>query len=125
MKIQFIGAIDDVTGSMSLISNSQGKILIDCGMYQGGADVVKKNKKSLPFKASEIDAIILTHAHYDHSGFIPKLIKDGFRGSIYSTRPTMKLARIIMLDSAKLLQNEKNPLHSLYEVEDVVKAHLF
>lgn len=125
MKIQFIGAIDDVTGSMSLISNSKGKILIDCGMYQGEADAVKKNKRPLPFKASEIDAIILTHAHYDHSGFIPKLIKDGFRGSIYSTRPTMKLARIIMLDSAKLLQHENNPLHGVYELEDAVKASSF
>jgi len=125
MKIQFIGAIDDVTGSMSLITNSKGKILIDCGMYQGENDVVKKNKRSLPFKANEIDAIILTHAHYDHSGLIPKLIKDGFRGSIYSTRPTMKLAQIIMLDSAKLLDNEKNPLHGIYEVEDAVKASSF
>lgn len=125
MEIQFIGAIDDVTGSMSLISNSKGKILIDCGMYQGERDVVKKNMTPLPFDAKEIDAIILTHAHLDHSGFIPKLVKDGFRGSIFSTRPTMKLAKIIILDSAKLLQDEKNPLYSLYEVEDAVKATSF
>lgn len=125
MKIQFIGAIDDVTGSMSLVSNSEGKILIDCGMFQGDADAVKKNKRSLPFKGSEIDAIILTHAHYDHSGFIPKLIKDGFRGRIYSTRPTMKLAQIIMLDSAKLLNDENNPLHGIYGLEDAVKASSF
>lgn len=125
MEIQFLGAIDDVTGSMSLLSNSHGKILIDCGMFQGEADAVKKNICDFPFHPSEIKAIILTHAHLDHSGLIPKLIKEGFRGDIYCTRPTMKLAKLIMQDSAKILHHDDNPLSSLYSLEDAVKATSF
>ena len=96
MELQFIGATVDVTGSMTLLRNSQGQILIDSGLYQGLDEVVKRNKTPLPFKIEEIDAIIITHAHLDHSGFIPRLVNLGFRGVIYCTKPTMKLARIIM-----------------------------
>ncbi|MEA9357844.1 MBL fold metallo-hydrolase [Bacteriovorax sp. PP10] len=125
MEIEFLGAIEGVTGSMTLLSVPEGKLLIDCGMFQGEEENIKKNISPLHFNSKDIDAIILTHAHLDHSGFIPRLIKEGFRGSIYSTKPTMKLAQIIMLDSAKLIGHENNPLHSMYDLEDAVKASSF
>lgn len=126
MNIHFIGATADVTGSMTIVSNNQGMILVDCGLYQGTSDIVKKNREPLPFNPKEIQAIVLTHAHLDHSGFIPRLVKLGFRGDIFCTRATMKLAKIIMLDSAKILEkNEKHLLHSFYALEDVMTATSF
>jgi metallo-beta-lactamase family protein len=123
MKIQFIGATEDVTGSMTLIECAEGKILIDCGLYQGTDDIVKKNLRPLPFNPKEIDAIILTHAHLDHSGHIPRLVKLGFRGHIYATKPTLKLARLIMNDSAGILEKSENHiLSSFYEMENVMTA---
>ncbi|MBC7537462.1 MAG: MBL fold metallo-hydrolase [Bacteriovorax sp.] len=123
MKIKFIGATEDVTGSMTLLECPAGKILIDCGLYQGTDDVVKKNLRPLPFDPKEIVAIILTHAHLDHSGHIPRLVKLGFRGTIYCTKPTLKLARLIMTDSAHILEKAENHiLKSFYEMEDVMIA---
>lgn len=123
MKLQFIGAIDDVTGSMTLLECSEGKILIDCGLFQGTNDIVKFNLRPLPFNPKEIKAIILTHAHLDHSGFIPRLVRLGFRGNIYATKATLKLAHLIMLDSAEILEkNENYLLTSFYSMEDVTIA---
>lgn len=123
MEMQFVGATEDVTGSMTLLTNSHGKMLIDCGLYQGVAEVVKKNLVPLPFDPRDIKAIVLTHAHLDHSGFIPRLIKNGFRGEIFCTKETMKLARIIMADSAKIMEkNEDHLLHNFYATEDVAVA---
>lgn len=124
MKIDFWGATDEVTGSMTLLTFDTGKVLIDCGLTQGSEDTVKKNFLKLPFEASEIDAVILTHAHLDHSGFIPKLVKDGFRGEIICTPATMKLAKIIMSDSARLQENadEEQIRQPLYTTVDVTVA---
>lgn len=123
MKLKFIGATEDVTGSMTLLECTEGKMLIDCGLYQGTNDIVKKNLRPLPFDPKEIVAIILTHAHLDHSGRIPRMVKLGFRGNIYATKPTLKLARLIMEDSAKIMEkNEHHILHSFYEMEDVMLA---
>lgn len=122
-NLHFIGATFDVTGSMTIVENSQGKILIDSGLFQGVEEVVKRNLSPLPFNPKEISAIVLTHAHLDHCGFIPRLIKLGFRGAIYCTKPTMKLARIIMSDSARIMEdNEHHPLHSFYSMEEVAIA---
>ena len=123
MKVKFLGAFDEVTGSMSLLENSQGKILIDCGLYQGTSEIVKKNLRPLPFDPKEIAAIILTHAHLDHCGFIPRLVKLGFRGKIFATKPTLKLAHIIMNDSAQIIEKYENHiLKNFYEMEDVTIA---
>ena len=120
MNIKFLGAIEDVTGSMILLEFSKRKILIDCGLYQGTNEVVKKNLRSLPFNPKEITDVILTHAHLDHSGFIPRLVKLGFRGNIYATQTTLKLARIIMNDSAHIIEkSEHHILKSFYEMQDV------
>ena len=121
MQISFLGATDEVTGSMTLIETAEGKILIDSGLYQGEQPTVSKNFRSLPFDPKTISALILTHAHLDHSGHIPRLIKLGFRGKIFCTRPTAKLARIIMADSARLMEKSENPsLNHFYATEDVV-----
>lgn len=127
MELKFVGATDDVTGSMTILQCAKGKILIDSGLYQGIDEIVKKNLRPLPFNPKEIIAVILTHAHLDHSGFIPRLVKLGFRGTIYGTKPTLKLARLIMGDSAQILEkSEKHILKSFYEMEDVrVATSLF
>lgn len=116
MKIHFWGSTDDVTGSMTFLDLPEGKILIDCGMAQGTPEVEKINDLPLPFPPNEIAAVLLTHAHLDHSGFLPRLVKKGFKGTIYCTPPTAKLIRIILLDSAKL--NEEG----FYEEEDVTQT---
>lgn len=126
MKLSFIGAVHDVTGSMTLIQTNEGKFLVDAGLYQGLAETTKRNLNDLPFNPKEIDAIFLTHAHLDHCGFIPRLTKLGFRGSVFCTSPTMKLANIIMRDSAHILEETKNHLlQNFYSPEDAAMVSSF
>ena len=106
MDIQFLGAAKMVTGSNYLITTDSYKILIDCGMFQGNEEKEKMNFMDFPYDAEEIDYLILTHAHIDHSGRIPKLIKDGFRGKIICTKPTADLCEIMLLDSAKIQESD-------------------
>lgn len=116
MKIEFIGATDEVTGSMTLVELPEGKILIDCGLHQGLSETIEKNKQPLPFPAEVIKAVFLTHAHLDHSGYLPKLVKSGFRGNIFCTVGTQKLAQIILKDSANIHDEISD---QLYNSEDV------
>lgn len=83
MNIKFIGATGTVTGSKYLVSTNSQKILVDCGLFQGLKQLRLKNWAPLPFKATEIKFILLTHAHIDHTGYVPLLVKQGFRGKIY------------------------------------------
>ena len=103
MKITFHGAARNVTGSKHLITLTNGKkILLDCGLFQGmGAETDQLNS-NFGFNAGEIDVLVLSHAHIDHSGLIPKLIAQGFSGVIYGTEATKELSRILLLDSAKI-----------------------
>ena len=103
MKVQFIGATHEVTGSCTLLEVGGRRYLIDCGMEQG-IDVFEN--VPLPVAAGEIEAVFLTHAHIDHSGMLPKLYKDGFRGSIYATRETSNLCNIMLRDSAHIQESE-------------------
>ena len=103
MKITFIGATHEVTGSCTLLEVCSRKYLVDCGMEQG-IDVFEN--VSIPVPASSIDAVFLTHAHIDHSGMLPKLYKDGFRGSIYTTETTANLCAIMLRDSAHIQESE-------------------
>lgn len=103
MKIQFIGAAQEVTGSCTLLEVNDRYYLVDCGMEQG-IDVFQN--VALPVPAGRIDAVFLTHAHIDHSGMLPRLFKDGFRGIIYSTHATAKLADIMLQDSAHIQMSE-------------------
>jgi len=102
LQIQLFGAAKEVTGSCySLVTNNE-KILVDCGMFQGNKDAVRKNYEDFDFDPKKYDALLLTHAHLDHCGRIPKLIKYGFKGKIYCTDATKELAFIIMMDAAKI-----------------------
>ncbi len=101
IRITPCGAARGVTGSCHLIEAKGLKILIDCGMFQGAEE--PKNREPFPFDPKKIDFLILTHAHVDHCGRIPLLVKEGFRGKILCTRPTTQIARIMLLDSAKVM----------------------
>jgi metallo-beta-lactamase family protein len=112
--IQFLGAAGTVTGSKHLINTGDPsgrsglQVLIDCGLFQGPKDWRERNWRDTPVPAKEIDAVILTHAHLDHCGWIPRLVKEGFRGPIYATPPTIDLCGIILPDSGHLQEEDAN-----------------
>lgn len=106
MKIIFHGAVGGVTGSKHIISIGDNKILLECGLHQGFWKTAYKLNKKLPFEASEIDVVILSHAHVDHSGLLPKLVKEGFKGKIYTTEGTAELLEPLLLDSAHVQQED-------------------
>ncbi len=106
MQLSFLGAAQMVTGSNYLITTKNHNIIIDCGMFQGNKETEKMNFRELPYDPTSIDIMILTHAHIDHSGRIPKLVKDGFRGRILSTKATYDLCGIMLLDSAKIQESD-------------------
>ncbi|MEX0812870.1 MAG: MBL fold metallo-hydrolase [Chitinophagales bacterium] len=129
IDIVFYGAAGTVTGSKILLSFRGKKILIDCGLFQGLKHLRDKNWQDLPINAFEIDEVILTHAHLDHSGYLPRLVKQGFKGPIHATPPTIELAQIILLDSAKIQEEEAADANErgyskhtkalpLYDIED-------
>ena len=130
MKIQFWGAAKNVTGSMHLLTVNGKKILLECGLYQGRRKEAFERNRELPFDASGIDAMILSHSHIDHSGNIPQLVKSGFTGNIYCTHATQDLANVMLRDSAHIQEkdaefmNRKNdrkglpPVEPLYTMED-------
>jgi metallo-beta-lactamase family protein len=129
-SIKFIGATRTVTGSCYLLKVNGYKILIDCGMYQG-MDVEYQNYLDFPFDPKEINFVVLTHAHLDHCGLIPKLFREGFQGKVYLTFQTAELAKIILSDSAKLQEikqtSERDPdilasTELLYSKENVFSA---
>ena len=106
MKLKFCGATRTVTGSCFYIDTGEFKCLVDCGAFQGGDELERLNYEPFPFDPASLDAVFLTHAHYDHCGRIPILVKQGFRGRIIGTQPTRDLARIVLLDAAKLQKEE-------------------
>jgi metallo-beta-lactamase family protein len=140
--IQFLGAAGTVTGSKHLINterDSGGKrgfqVLIDCGMFQGQKEWRSRNWQTMPIPSEEIDAVILTHAHLDHSGWIPRLVKEGFRGPIYATPSTIDLCGILLPDSGHLQEEDADfytrhkkskhspalPLYTLEEAQDCLQ----
>ncbi len=106
MQIQFLGATGTVTGSKYLVSAGAKKILIDCGLFQGFKQLRLRNWAQLPVDPRAIDAVILTHAHIDHSGYLPLLVKNGFRGKIFCSRATRDLCEILLPDSGHLQEEE-------------------
>ncbi|MPV85653.1 MBL fold metallo-hydrolase RNA specificity domain-containing protein [Ostreibacterium oceani] len=130
MKIEFYGAASGtVTGSCHILHVGQHKILLDCGLIQGSRQAFEQNREPFPFEPSAIDAVILSHAHIDHSGRLPRLVKEGYHGTIHTHNATVDLCEILFKDSAKLAQydaeryNKKNkgkrPLYPLYDLSDV------
>jgi metallo-beta-lactamase family protein len=120
MKITFIGATNGVTGSKTLLEINGESILIDSGLYQEGEDVSYLNHEVLPFDVKNISAVVITHAHLDHTGLLPVLFKNGYRGPIYLTEATSKLAHIIIADSAKIMEDQDKPLYSVDDATHVV-----
>ncbi|HCB50249.1 MAG TPA: MBL fold metallo-hydrolase, partial [Chloroflexi bacterium] len=134
MQIEFHGAVRTVTGSQHLISANGCKILLDCGLYQGSRKQTYERNQHLPYNAAKVDVLILSHAHIDHSGNVPNLVKSGFQGDIVCTYATRDLCSIMLRDSAKIQQYDidylnkkrrKEGLHLLepyYTMEDVVES---
>jgi len=118
MKISFLGAARTVTGSCFLLETSKRKILIDCGMYQGQAKETALNNESFAFNPAQIDCVLLTHAHIDHSGRIPKLYVDGFKGEIITTKATAELCGIMLPDSGHIQEVEVEWLNKKRERAD-------
>src|ERR1700687_5744607 len=135
MTIAFHGAARTVTGSKHLLTLKNGKkYLLDCGMFQGMGDETDELNRDFGFTSSEIDYLILSHAHVDHCGLIPKLVKEGFGGKIFATDATKALSAVLMADSAGIQENDlkfenktravqgRPYLQPLYTTEDAVKA---
>ena len=133
MKLTFLGGAGTVTGSKILLEVNYKKILIDCGLFQGLKELRLKNWETLPINHNELDLVLLTHAHLDHSGYIPLLIKNGYKGKIYCTKATKDLTEIILLDSGKIQEEDAkranihaytkhSPAEALYGVNDAKKA---
>ena len=100
MRLEFLGAAHTVTGSCYLLETNDRKYLIDCGMFQGSTRVRELNYEEFPFAPGQVECVLLTHAHIDHCGLLPKLCKEGFSGKVYATKVTCELARIMLPDSA-------------------------
>lgn len=134
MRLQFLGAARTVTGSCFLLETASKKILIDCGMFQGSKSVRALNYRDFSFEPPSVDCVLLTHAHADHCGLIPKLCKQGFKGTVYATKVTCELAEIMLPDSAHIQEYDaevanrkgqragRNPVEPLYTVDDAYRA---
>src|SRR3989344_5840304 len=125
MKISFYGAAEEVTGSCFLLETKSRKILVDCGMFQGSDFNEAKNSDDFLFDQKSLDAVLVTHAHLDHIGRIPKLVQEGYNGPIYMTKATVELALLIWEDAYKIMEynNKKFQAPILYSEEDINKAH--
>jgi metallo-beta-lactamase family protein len=132
MKIQFMGAVREVTGSMHIFTVGGKRILLDCGFFQGKRDEANRLNRELPFDASTIDVMVLSHAHIDHTGSIPSLVKKGFAGVIYTTFATRDLCAVMLMDSAYIQvkdaeffnkqaakRGEKDRIAPIYDEADV------
>jgi len=134
IEVEFLGATGEVTGSCHLITVGRYKVLLDCGLVQGRAKDEERNRLAFPFDPASIDVVVLSHAHIDHSGRLPMLVKAGFRGTIFTHRASRDLCRIMLKDSAFLYQkdveweNRKRarkglkPVEAMYTVDDAAIA---
>jgi metallo-beta-lactamase family protein len=135
VNVRFLGAAQEVTGSMHLVETPAGKILIDCGLFQGRRDQARERNRNLPREAVAADTVILTHAHIDHSGNLPSLVKRGMKGVIWATTATRDLCAVMLRDSARIQEGDAKflnkkfaddpdfkPVEPLYDEEDAIKA---
>ncbi|WP_299759541.1 MBL fold metallo-hydrolase [uncultured Pontibacter sp.] len=130
VRMQFLGGAGTVTGSKILIKTNKHQVLIDCGLFQGLKQLRQQNWETLPLEVNQIDAIILTHGHLDHCGYLPVLVRNGFKGPIYATPPTRDITEVILRDSAQIQEEEAmlaneggyskhDPAKPLYDKNDV------
>jgi len=134
MKITFHGAAQTVTGSQHLLEVNGHRILLECGLYQGRRKEAFKRNRAFPFDPLKVDAVLLSHAHIDHSGNLPHLIKKGYRGPIYATDATAHLANIMLIDSGHIHESDAEylnkkrvrqgdpPVEPLYTIEDATRV---
>jgi len=133
MDIQFLGATGTVTGSKYLVTAGDFRLLVDCGLFQGYKTLRRLNWEPLPIEPASLDAVVLTHAHLDHSGYLPLLVENGFRGKVYCTAATRDLCHLLLPDSGHLLEEEANyanrhgtsrhsPALPLYSEADAIRA---
>lgn len=133
VRLKFLGGAQSVTGSKYLLELDKKKLLVDCGLFQGLKELRLRNWDEFPMDATTIDAIVLTHAHIDHSGYLPKIVNEGFNGPIYCTEATASLLEILLMDAAKLQEEEAefaqrkgyskhNPPLALFNTQDAKKA---
>jgi metallo-beta-lactamase family protein len=131
--LTFLGAARTVTGSKHLLQVGDRRVLVDCGLFQGLKSLRERNWQALPVKATAIDAVVLTHAHLDHCGYLPRLVSQGFRGRIFCTPGTAELAKIVMADAARLQEEDAeranrkrytkhSPALPLFTTEDATRA---
>jgi metallo-beta-lactamase family protein len=124
-KLTFVGGVGTVTGANFLLETRAGsRILVDCGLIQGEKAAVDENREPFPYEPSSIQALLITHAHLDHVGRIPKLVKEGFTGPIYSTPETKALAELVLNDAAGIIGNEarQEGKAPLYDANDVARV---
>ena len=133
-KLTFYGATEGVTGSAYLLETETATVLLECGLFQGSREEEEANKDEFPFSISMLDAVVLSHAHLDHSGRLPKLVADGYQGPVYMTYPTTELLEIMLKDAASLQLRDvewenkrrrragKREIEPIYNLEDVEKA---
>ncbi|MCC7541739.1 MAG: MBL fold metallo-hydrolase [Deltaproteobacteria bacterium] len=136
MEVEFVGAAQTVTGSMHLVHTEHGRILLDCGLFQGRRKEAYARNSKLPIDATSIDAVVLSHAHIDHSGCLPLLLRRGFRGTVYATPATRDLCTVMLEDAAMIQQHDARyinkvierdhvdmePVEPLYDRDDVIKV---
>ena len=102
MKIKFLGAAREVTGSCFIVETDKARFAVDCGMHQGNTEMEKRNWDAGVYDPAHIDFFLITHAHIDHSGLLPRMVQNGFSGPVYATEPTGDLVKILLLDSAHI-----------------------
>ena len=105
-SITFLGAAQTVTGSKYLLETSTSKVLVDAGLFQGLKELRERNWQNLPIAPKDIDAVILTHAHLDHCGYLPRLVAQGFRGRVFCTPATKELCSLVLPDSAHIQEED-------------------
>ena len=132
-SLTFLGAAQTVTGSKYLLEVNASRVLVDCGLFQGLKELRERNWAPLPVAAESIDSVILTHAHVDHSGYLPRLVREGFRGRVFCTPGTADLCRIVLPDSGRLAEEDAreanrhgyskhSPALPLFTEEDALRA---
>ena len=133
MKLTFLGATQTVTGSKFLIETKDRRILLDCGLFQGSKELRLRNWEAPPVDPKSIDAVVLTHAHIDHTGYLPRFVAHGYKGPVFATSATVDLARILLPDAGHLQEEEANyrnkhhltkhkPALPLYTVSDAMSS---
>lgn len=125
VSVGFFGAAGEVTGSNFLVDAGTRKYIVDCGLFQGSRDASDENAAPFAYKAAEVDAVLVTHAHLDHIGRLPKLFKEGFRGPVYATAATIELTRLVLEDAIGIMQerHEHDPgVAILYDEQDLRRA---